>query len=252
MPRSLNCAVYKAYVKDSDMKVLIAEDDITSRLILQTALSKWGYVVSTASDGEEAWSILQRADAPQLIILDWIMPGMDGLTLCRKLRAQNRADPLYILLLTAREEPYAMVKGLEAGADDYVAKPYDNEELRARVGVGRRILELLEEVSMRKKLQGVLEMAGAVCHELNQPLHVVSGYCEMLLSDLSEGDPHADALRIIKREVERIGELTRKIMGVTQYRTKGYLGGRRTIVDIDRASMKDDAEKTPAPEAKRA
>ena len=128
------------------------------------------------------------------------------------------------------------MQGLEAGADDYIAKPYDNGELLARIGVGRRILELLAEVARRQKLQGVLEMAGAVCHELNQPLQAVSGYSELLLLDSDENDPHAAVLRAIHAEVQKIGELTRKIMNITQYRTKDYLGGRHTIVDIEGAS----------------
>jgi CheY-like chemotaxis protein len=218
------------------MKVLIAEDDLASRIMLQSVLSKWGYDVTSASDGEEAWNVLQRTDAPQLVVLDWMMPGMDGLALCRKLRAQDRADPLYILLLTSRGEPNDIVRGLEAGADDYVAKPYDNEELRARIGAGQRVLELSCEVARRQKLQGVMEMAGAVCNELNQPLHIVTGYSEMLLIDLNESDPQAETLRIIKAQVDRIGELTRKIMRITQYRTKDYLGGRHAIVDIEEAS----------------
>jgi CheY-like chemotaxis protein len=222
------------------MKILIAEDDLTSRIMLQGVLSKWGYEVTSASDAEEAWDVFQQADAPRLVILDWMMPGMDGLTLCRKLRAQDRAAPLYILLLTSKGEQNDIVRGLEAGADDYVAKPYDNEELRARIGVGQRVLELLAEVARRQKLQGVLEMAGAVCHELNQPLHVVSGYSEMLLMDLDESDPQAETLRIIKEQVDRIGALTRKIMSITQYRAKDYLGGRHAIVDIEQASLGTD------------
>jgi phosphoserine phosphatase RsbU/P len=222
------------------MKVLIAEDDLTSRIMLQAMLSKWGYEVTSAADGEEAWNLLQRQYAPQLVVLDWLMPGMDGLTLCRRLRAQDRDDPLYILLLTSRGEQEDIVRGLEAGADDYVQKPYDNEELRARIGVGKRFLGLMFEVAKRQKLQGVLEMAGAVCHELNQPLHVVSGYSEMLLQDLDESDPQAETLRIIKEQVDRIGELTRRIMRITEYQSKEYLAGRSVIVDIEKASTGTD------------
>lgn len=218
------------------MKVLIAEDDLTSRVMLQAVLTKWGYEVTSAEDGEEAWNILQQPSAPRLVILDWMMPGMDGVSLCRKLRAQDRPDPTYILLLTSRGEPGDIVRGLEAGADDYVAKPYDNEELRARIGVGQRVLQLLSEVGRRQKLQGVVELAGAVCHELNQPIHVAAGYCELLLLDLDENDPKTETLRLIKSEVDRIGELTRKIMRITQYQTKDYLGGRHAIVDIEKAS----------------
>jgi CheY-like chemotaxis protein len=219
------------------MRVLLAEDDLTSRIMLQSVLSKWGYEVTSVSDGEEAWNVLQGTNAPPLVVLDWMMPGIDGLTLCRKLRAQDRADPLYILLLTSKGEPDDIVRGLEAGADDYVAKPCDNEELRARIGAGERVLQLLAEVARRQKLQGVLEMAGAVCHELNQPLHIVAGYSELLVADLDDNDPRAETLRVIKAQVDRIGELTRRIMCITNYRTKGYLGGCRAIVDIREASQ---------------
>jgi sigma-B regulation protein RsbU (phosphoserine phosphatase) len=217
------------------MRILVAEDDITSRLMLQGVLGKFGYLVTSARDGEEAWEILQQPDAPLLVVLDRIMPGMDGLTLCRKLRAQHHPEPFYILLLTSKAEPNDIVQGLDAGADDYIAKPYDTTELLARIGVGRRVLKLQAEVAMRQKLQGVLEMAGAICHELNQPLYVVSGYSEMLLQDMDENDPHAETIRTIKTEIDRIGEITRKIMHITQYRTKDYLGGQ-AIVDIQESS----------------
>lgn len=222
------------------MKILIAEDDFTSRIMLQAVLEKWGYEVTSAVDGDDAWNILQQPDAPRLVVLDWMMPGMDGFTLCRKLRSEDRPDHLYILLLTSRGEQNDMVRGLEAGADDYIAKPYDSEELRARIGVGQRVLKLLSEEVKRQKLQGALEMAGAVCHELNQPLHVVAGYSEMLLEDLGDSDPRTEMLQIIKTEVERMGELTRKIMSITQYRAKDYLGGRHAIVDIVESSRRVD------------
>ena len=217
------------------MRILVAEDDITSRLMLQGVLGKFGYLVTSARDGEEAWEILQQPDAPLLVVLDRIMAGMDGLTLCRKLRAQHHPEPFYILLLTSKAEPNDIVQGLDAGADDYIAKPYDTTELLARIGVGRRVLKLQAEVAMRQKLQGVLEMAGAICHELNQPLYVVSGYSEMLLQDMDENDPHAETIRTIKTEIDRIGEITRKIMHITQYRTKDYLRGQ-AIVDIQESS----------------
>ena len=217
------------------MRILIAEDDLTSRLMLQAVLGKFDYDVSIAKDGEEAWKILQQPDAPRLVVLDRIMPGMDGLTLCRNLRAQHHPEPFYILLLTSKAESNDIVQGLEAGADDYIAKPYDNAELLARIGVGRRVLKLQAEVAARQKLQGVIEMAGAICHELNQPLYVVSGYSEMLLEDLDENDPHAETIRTIKTAVDKIGDLTRKIMHITQYRTKDYLGGQ-AIVDIQESS----------------
>lgn len=220
---------------NASMKILIAEDDMTSRAMLRAVLSQWGYEVIAAEDGNEAFGEFQKNDAPRLAVLDWEMPGMDGAELCRRLRQQDRKDPLYLILLTSRIEAGDIVRGLEAGADDYIAKPFDNAELKARVDVGRRMISLQIEMVEREKLQGVLEMAGAVCHELNQPLQTVSGFSEMLLLDLDTRDRNYESLKAIKEGIERIGELTRKIMRITRYQSKPYL--RRQIVDIEQASQ---------------
>ncbi|MEW6263293.1 MAG: response regulator [Thermodesulfobacteriota bacterium] len=218
------------------MKILIAEDDPTSRLMLRSVLEKQNYEVLIAEDGGRAWDLLQTREAPQLAIIDWMMPGLTGLELCRGLRAQERAEPLYLILLTSKGELEDIVAGLEAGADDHIAKPYDNRELMARVNVGRRILELQARLSEKEKLQGALEMAGAVCHELNQPLQAVGGWSELLLMGLPPGDPKEAMLRKIKQGVERIGELTRKMMKITKYKTRDYLNGKSKIVDLDGSS----------------
>jgi len=215
------------------MRLLIAEDDTTTRAMLQAVLTKWGYEVTAASDGEQAWAALQEPNAPGLAVLDWEMPGLDGVELCRKLREQERKDPIYLILLTSRSDSRDLVQGLESGADDYIAKPYDNAELKARVNVGCRMLLLQNEMREREKLQGVLEMAGAVCHELNQPLQVVSGYSEMLL-ETEEDDRNYEALKSITQGIKRIGELTGRIMRITRYKAKPYLKG--SIVDISQAS----------------
>ena len=124
------------------MKILIAEDDSVSRRLLTAALSKWGYQICVASDGNEAWQALQQQDAPSLLVLDWLMPGIDGLELCRKARALPRYQSAYIILLTGRTTKEDIISGLEAGADDYVTKPFDPGELRARVSVGVRVAQL--------------------------------------------------------------------------------------------------------------
>ena len=204
--------------------------------MLQAILGKWGYEVVATADGEEAWAAFQKTDAPQLAVLDWMMPGMDGPTLCRRLREQKRKGLLYFILLTSKDDRDDIVGGLEAGADDYIAKPYNKEELRARVNVGKRIITLQNELREREKLQGVLEMAGAVCHELNQPLQSVSGFSELLLMDMETGSPSYEKLRKIKAGIERIGDLTLKIMHITQYKSKQYLKDSQ-IIDIERASQ---------------
>ncbi len=149
------------------MKILVAEDQVVSRHILQSTLRKWGYEVIAAEDGARALEILQEKDAPQLAILDWLMPGMDGIEICRMLRQSAQTQSVYVILLTARSGQEDKIHGLESGADDYVTKPFDRDELRARVQVGARVLQLqgalaqrvrqLEEALSRvKQLQGLL------------------------------------------------------------------------------------------------
>ena len=128
------------------MKALIAEDDSISRRMLEAFLVKWGYEVMAATEGEEAWGILQGNDPPRLAILDWMMPGRDGIEICRSIRQRKGRPYVYILLLTARGQKQDIVEGLEAGADDYVTKPFDPFELRARLRAGRRIIELQEQL----------------------------------------------------------------------------------------------------------
>ncbi|GIX49552.1 MAG: diguanylate cyclase response regulator [Candidatus Tectimicrobiota bacterium] len=128
------------------MKVLIAEDDPVSRRLLEATLRRWGYEVIACADGTTAWQILQQADAPQLVILDWMMPGMDGIQVCRAVRTRAAEPYVYILLLTARSQKSDIITGLEAGADDYLTKPFDTNELRMRLRAGRRILDLQAEL----------------------------------------------------------------------------------------------------------
>ena len=128
------------------MRILIAEDDPTSRILLKKVLEMWGYDVSVTRNGAEAWEVLQRDDAPRIAVLDWMMPEMDGIDVCRHARALDTRQPPYLILLTALGEKDHMMTGFEAGADDYVGKPYDPAELRARVQVGRRLVELNDEL----------------------------------------------------------------------------------------------------------
>ena len=126
------------------MKILIAEDEAVSRRVLQATLSKWGFEVVACADGVAAWDAIRQPDAPQLVVLDWMMPGLDGLEICRLMREREGegAPYSYILLLTGKTEREDIVQGLEAGADDYVAKPFDASELKVRLRAGQRILEL--------------------------------------------------------------------------------------------------------------
>jgi sigma-B regulation protein RsbU (phosphoserine phosphatase) len=124
------------------VKLLIADDDAILRRLLQAALVKAGHEVIVARDGTEAWQVLQSEEAPRLAVLDWVMPGLDGLEVCRKVRQQGNAPYIYLILLTSKDRREDIVAGLEAGADDYLIKPFDPHELQARLRVGQRILDL--------------------------------------------------------------------------------------------------------------
>lgn len=141
------------------MRILIAEDDTTSRTILKALLEKKGHEVVATCDGKEAWDAMRKADAPRLAVLDWEMPGMNGPGVCRKIRANENNRPPYIIMLTARDEKSDIVKGLKAGADDYLSKPYDAAELHARVEVGARIVGLQDELAGKVK-----ELEEALAH----------------------------------------------------------------------------------------
>jgi two-component system cell cycle response regulator len=124
------------------VNILVADDDPVSRRVLEATLSKWGYAVVSATDGDQAWSILQSEDAPRLAILDWVMPGMDGVEVCRALRDRTEAPYVYTILLTARDNKDDLVEGMGSGADDYIIKPFNAHELKVRLRAGRRILDL--------------------------------------------------------------------------------------------------------------
>jgi two-component system, cell cycle response regulator len=128
------------------MEVLIADDSHVSRTLLRGALSRWGYEVTEASDGDQAWEILAAPDPPRLAILDWVMPGMTGPEVCKRVREARREPYTYILLLTSKTSKEETVEGMEAGADDYILKPFHEHELQVRLRAGKRIVDLQSDL----------------------------------------------------------------------------------------------------------
>ncbi len=161
------------------MRVLIAEDDAVSRHLLEATLAKWGYEVVVTTDGLQALEALSQADAPSLAILDWMMPGLDGSQVCVKARELAGERLLYMILLTAKGRKEDIVQGLTAGADDYVIKPFDRAELKARINAGERILRLQAELAARVK---ELELALANV-KLLQGLLPICCYCKKIRDD---------------------------------------------------------------------
>lgn len=161
------------------MKILIAEDDLVSRRMLEAILVKWNYEVISTSDGLEAWNALQTENPPPLAILDWMMPGMNGIEFCRKLRQIQTHTPVYVILLTSKGQQEDVIEGLEAGANDYIRKPFDRGELRARIQVGERVVELQLALADRVR---VLEEALNKIETLHGLLPICS-YCKKIRND---------------------------------------------------------------------
>ena len=161
------------------MKILIAEDDLTSRRVLDAVLTKWGYDVRAVEDGDAALREMQGPDAPKLAVLDWMMPGCDGIDVCRQLRESNSQNPPYVILLTARSAKPDIVEGLDAGANDYISKPINADELRARISVGRRVVELQTMLADR-----IAQLQGALSHiETLQGILPICMHCHRIRSD---------------------------------------------------------------------
>jgi len=158
------------------MKVLIAEDDKISRRMLERTIGLWEYEIETAENGKEAWRMLQEKNSPKLVLLDWMMPEMTGIDVCQKLRADETDNPPYIILLTAKSSKDDIIKGFEAGADDFISKPFQKDELRSRLNAGRRVLELQQKLGEKiteleqaaehiQTLQGILPIC-MYCHKI--------------------------------------------------------------------------------------
>jgi DNA-binding response OmpR family regulator len=141
-------------------RILVADDDAVTRRTLEVLLTKWGYAVTAVSGGQQAWQILQSDSAPQLAIIDWMMPDIEGIEICRMLREKASERYTYVLLLTSKSEKVELVRGMNAGADDYIVKPFDPEELKVRLAAGRRIVGLQEDLlAMRGRMKAALDSA---------------------------------------------------------------------------------------------
>lgn len=150
------------------MKILIADDSIVSRHLLEATLRKWGYEVVAACDGTEAVAILEREDAPALAILDWMMPGLTGPEVCRRIRERRSEPYTYTLLLTSKSQKEDLIEGMEAGADDYITKPFDQHELQVRLRAGTRLVDLQAELMAAREALREQATRDALTHLWNR------------------------------------------------------------------------------------
>ncbi len=211
--------------------ILVVDDDPSILPLVEAALEEPGLRFAGAEDGERALAVLDEGFSPDVIVLDWMMPGLDGLGFLRRFRGRPGADRVPVLLLTGRKEADHVAEGLEAGANDYLVKPFDLMELRARVRAAlrlRRVFRELEAVRAaqveQERLRAVLETAGAVAHALNQPLTAVGLKVETLL-ERAEDEALREDLAFVHRGVRRISQAVAKIRRLAVYRTVRYLDG---------------------------
>ncbi len=224
-------------------RILIADDDPFNRELLQMELSDAGFEVIVASDGEDALKKVRELPV-DLLLLDVMMPKIDGVELVRKLRQQKEFENLPIILLTAKAQTKDKLLGLEAGANDYITKPFDIRELLARVKVQLRLAELERQSLEAERVKGVLEMAGAAAHELSQPISGAMGHVYLMLmeEDIGEGRKavRVEDLKNTEDCLRRATDILHRIQGIRRYEVRDYPEGMR-IVDIEKAS-----EETPA------
>ena len=193
------------------MKILIAEDEPISRRLLQTCLKKWDHEVISCEDGAQAWDILQQSNAPSLAILDWMMPYIDGVELCRRVRQLPHGELAYIILLTAKNEKSDIIQGLGSGANDYVTKPFDPDELKARVRVGQRVIDLQNRLIEAERNRVITEAAGAAAHEINQPLTVLVGTAELLMYQMEQDAQHRESIQSMHEAARKISKIVKQM-----------------------------------------
>jgi CheY-like chemotaxis protein len=218
----------------SEMTILVVDDNPVNVKIIEILLGKNGYRTASTMKGNECIETAKKLK-PELILLDIGMPGISGIEVCRVLKQEDTTSDIPVIFVTASTDDETLNNAFESGGTDYVRKPVNKIELLARIKSALDRKKLMEKNLEEKKFRGVLEMAGAICHEFNQPLQVISGYSELLLMDISRDSPLYSKFKIIKDQIIRMGQITNKLMGITRYKTKSYLDTTE-IIDIDKAS----------------
>ena len=224
------------------MKILIADDSIVSRHLLEATLHSWGYDVVAACDGMEALEILQQPNAPALAILDWMMPGLTGPEVCKRIRQRAREPYTYILLLTSKSLKEDLIEGMEAGADDYVTKPFDRHELQVRLRAGKRLVDTQAELLAAREALREQATRDSLTHTWNR-----NSILEMLGRELARGSRENSSLGVVIVDLDRfknvndhyghlagdavLREAARRIQsGMRQYDSIGRYGGEEFLV----------------------
>lgn len=201
-------------------RVLVADDDAVSRIILQSLLQQWGYGTESVSDGAQAWEILEREDPPKLVIVDWTMPSLDGLEICRRLRAEERAFYPWVLMITARDQKQDIRCALEAGADDCLVKPFDEAELRARLSVARRMIRMQDDLIYAREQLRVQATKDALTELLNY-----GAFLDMFGSELKRAARTGSDTGLLLLDLDHFKNVND---------THGHTAGNEVLVEVAR------------------
>ena len=214
-------------------RILVVEDDPSMQQVLERHLLTENYEVHLADDGSEG---LQRTRElkPDFVLCDWVMPRLDGIQYCRSVKSDPSLRETYVALVSSRSTMDDRVIGLDAGADDFLAKPWDIAELMARVRAGVRLRRLQDELRKAEHQAALVEMATTLGHEINNPLTALFGHMELLLQYVEQGDSARTDhhLREAGNVAGRIAEVAQRLIRLSEPRTKTYLGDLR-MVDLD-------------------
>lgn len=210
--------------------VLLVEDEKDTRYILEKLLSKNDFVVETAINGQEALEKL-KSFSPKVILADWTMPVMDGLTLCSLLKKDPKYKSIYFIILTARTSLNDRVTGLDLGADDFLVKPIENQELIARIRSGVRIFDLQNELKLVEHSKALIEMACTIGHNLNNPLSSLSMAIENLKTEISDKNKikFEEDLNIIHLSIEKIKSLATQLINIQNPELVNYSDNQKMI-----------------------
>ena len=226
------------------MRTLFADDDSIARTLMSAVLADLGHDATGVEDGEAAWAAFEREPVP-LVVLDINMPRLDGLSVCRRIRAHPRGAETFVVVVTARDAREDLAEVLAAGANDYVTKPCTPENLRARLEIAgvrvaqdaaRRAAE--EELARSRWLAGIGETTIALEHEINNPLSALLGHAELLLMDGGGNDDQREQLRIIQEQAGRIADVVRRLARLKNPQSVQYVGGAR-MIDLSLDGTKD-------------
>jgi two-component system cell cycle response regulator len=237
------------------MKILIADDEPVSRRLVQGYLTKWGYDVVTVEDGNAAWAQLNQPDAPRIALLDWLMPGQNGIDVCKKMRLHRPEPYTYMLLLTVKDTKESIVEGLESGADDYLTKPFHPRELKARLRVGQRLLELEDALVQARE-----SMRFRATHDALTEVWNRGAVLETLEREMSRSRREGASLGVIMADLDHfksvndsyghlagdsvLQEVSKRMRaGVRSYDTVGRYGGEEFLILLPGCDATVTAEK---------